>query len=203
MEEVLETVEVGRPRREPEGPQFLDPEQADALIEQAREQGVELLGEGGLLRQLTKIVLERALAEGLTDHLGYEVGDPAGNGTGNSRNGYTPKRLLTEAGTVDLEAPRDRAGAFAPKVVGKGQRRLDGIDKIVIGLYARGMTVRDIQSHLADIYEIEVSPDLISKITDAILEEVREWQARRWTQCGRFTFAHHARPLPSGKVDRP
>ncbi len=178
MEEVLETVGVGRPRRGPVGPQFLDPEQADALIEQAREQGVELLGEGGLLRQMTKTVLERALAEELTDHLGYEVGDPAGNGTGNSRNGYTPKRLLTEAGTVDLEVPRDRAGAFAPKVVGKGQRRLDGIDKIVIGLYARGMTVRDIQSHLADIYEIEVSADLISKITDAILEEVREWQAR-------------------------
>ncbi len=178
MEEVLDTVEVGRPRREPERPQFLDPEQADALIERAREQGVELLGEGGLLRQMTKTVLERALAEELTDHLGYEVGDPVGNGTGNSRNGYTPKRLLTEAGTVDLEVPRDRAGAFAPKVVSKGQRRLDGIDKIVIGLYARGMTVRDIQSHLADIYEIEVSPDLISKITDAILEEVREWQAR-------------------------
>lgn len=98
MEEVLETVEVGRPRREPEGPQFLDPEQADALIEQAREQGVELLGEGGPLGQMTKTVLERALAEELTDDLGYGVGDPAANGTGNSRNGYTPKRLLTEGG---------------------------------------------------------------------------------------------------------
>ena len=93
MEEVLDTVEVGRPRREPEEPQFLDPEQAEALIEQAREQGVELLGEGGLLKQMTKAVLERALAEELTDHLGYEVGDPAGHGSGNSRNGYTPEEV--------------------------------------------------------------------------------------------------------------
>src|SRR5512141_1757558 len=106
MDEVLDTVEVGRPRREPEEPQFLDAEQAEALIEQARQQGVELLGEGGLLKQMTKAVLERALAEELTDHLGYETGDPAGNGTGNSRNGYTPKRLLTEAGAIDLEVPR-------------------------------------------------------------------------------------------------
>lgn len=178
MEEVLDTVEVGRPRREPEEPQFLDAEQAEALIAQAREQGIELLGEGGLLKQMTKAVLERALAEELTDHLGYEVGDPAGNGSGNSRNGYTPKRLLTEAGTVDLDVPRDRNGTHEPLIVAKGQRRLDGIDKIVIGLYAHGMTVRDIQTHLLDIYEIEVSPDLISKITDAVLDEVREWQAR-------------------------
>lgn len=178
MEEVLDTVEVGRPRKEPEGPQFLDAEQAEALIEQARQQGVELLGDNGLLKQMTKAVLERALAEELTDHLGYEVGDPAGNGTGNSRNGYTPKRLLTEAGTVELDVPRDRNGTHEPMIVAKGQRRLDGIDKIVIGLYAHGMTVRDIQTHLLDIYEIDVSPDLISKITDAVLDEVREWQAR-------------------------
>src|SRR5262245_42408514 len=178
MEEVLDTVEVGRPRRQPEGPQFLDQEQAEALIEQAREQGVVLLGEGGLLRQMTKAVLERALAEELTDHLGYEVGDPAGNGTGNSRNGYTPKTLLTEAGAIELEVPRDRAGSHEPMIVRKGQRRLEGIDKIVIGLYAHGMSVRDIQTHLLDIYEIEVSADLISKITDAVLDEVREWQAR-------------------------
>ncbi|MDP3949580.1 IS256 family transposase [Microbacterium sp.] len=178
MEEVLDTVEVGRPRREPEEPQFLDAEAAEALIAQAREQGVELLGEGGLLKQMTKAVLERALAEELTDHLGYEVGDPAGNGSGNSRNGYTPKKLITEAGTLDLEVPRDRAGTHEPQIVRKGQSRLDGIDKIVIGLYAHGMTVRDIQNHLLDIYEIEVSPDLISKITDAVLDEVREWQAR-------------------------
>lgn len=178
MEEVLETDAVGRPRREPEEPQFLDADQAEALIERAREQGVELLGENGLLKQMTKAVLERALAEELTEHLGYEVGDPAGQGSGNSRNGYTPKRLLTEAGTVDLDVPRDRSGTHEPQIVRKGQRRLDGIDKIVIGLYAHGMSVRDIREHLLDIYEIDVSPDLISKITDAVLDEVREWQAR-------------------------
>jgi transposase-like protein len=100
-----------------------------------------------------------------------------GWGSGNSRNGYTPKTLATEAGTVDLEVPRDRNGSHEPKIVRKGQRRLDGIDKIVIGLYAHGMTVRDIQGHLADIYDIDVSPDLISKITDAVLEEVKEWQS--------------------------
>ncbi len=129
MEEVLDTVEVGRPRRKPEEPQFLDSEQAEALIEQAREQGVELLGENGLLKQMTKAVLERALTEELTEHLGYEVGDAVRQGSGNSRNGYTPKRLLTEAGSIELEVPRDRAGTHEPKIVAKGQRRLDGIDK--------------------------------------------------------------------------
>jgi len=120
MELVEDTVEVGRPRGKPEEPQFLDSEQAGALIEQAREQGVELLGEGGLLEQMTKAVLERALAEELTDHLGYEVGDRAGNGSGNSRNGYMPKKLLTEAGTLDLDVPRDRAGSHEPKIVPRG-----------------------------------------------------------------------------------
>ena len=159
-------------------PRLISEEQAEALIAQAREQGVELLGEQGLLRQMTKAVLERALAEELTEHLGYEPGDRAGVGSGNSRNGYTPKRLATEAGTVDLEVPRDRNGTHQPRIVRKGQRRLDGIDKIVIGLYARGMTVRDIRAHLVEIYDVEVSPDLISTITDAVLEEVRDWQAR-------------------------
>ena len=127
---------------------------------------------------MTKGVLERELAEELTDHLGYEVGDPAGQGSGNSRNGYSPKTLLTEAGAIELDVPRDRNGTHQPRIVRKGQRRMDGIDKIVIGLYAHGMTVRDIQDHLAEIYDIEVSPDLISKITDAVIDEVREWQAR-------------------------
>lgn len=132
----------------------------------------------GLLKQMTKAVLERALAEELTDYLGYEAGDPAGQGTGNSRNGYTPKTVLTEAGAIDLDVPRDRNGSHEPQIVRKGQRRLDGIDKIVIGLYAHGMSTRDIRGHLLDIYDIEVSPDLISKITDAVLDEVREWHSR-------------------------
>jgi putative transposase len=178
MEQLLDTGEVGRPRGDADEPRLIGEEQAEALIAQAREHGVELLGEQGLLRQMTKAVLERALAEELTDHLGYEIGDPAGQGSGNSRNGYSPKTLLTEAGAIDLEVPRDRNGTHQPRLVRKGQRRMDGIDKIVIGLYAHGMTVRDIQDHLAEIYDIEVSPDLISKITDGVIEEVREWQAR-------------------------
>src|SRR5512142_138390 len=101
---------------------------------------------------MMKSVLEAALAEELTDHLGYEPGDPAGRGSGNSRNGTTPKTLLTDVGPVELEAPRDRAGTFEPQLVRKGQRRLDGVDKLVLGLYAKGMTTRDIEAHLAEIY---------------------------------------------------
>jgi len=168
---------VARPRREPDDdPVIVDRELAEELVARAREQGVELLGENGLLRQMTKAVLERGLAEELTEHLGYEPHERSGSS--NSRNGSTPKRLHTEAGTVDLEVPRDRDGSFEPRLVRKGQRRLDGIDKIVIGLYARGMTVRDIRAHLLEIYDVEVSADLISTITDAVLDEVATWQAR-------------------------
>jgi len=122
------------------------PVAVNRLIAQAQAQGVELLGEGGLLKQMTKAILERLLAIELTEHLGYEQGDPAGAGSGNSRNGSTGKRLATEVGHIDVEVPRDRNGDFAPQTVRKGQRRLDGVDKLVMGLYARGMTVRDIQS---------------------------------------------------------
>jgi putative transposase len=157
-------------------PPIIDAALADELIARAEAEGVELLGPGGLLKQMTKAVLERALGEELTEHLGYEPHERAG--TANARNGTTPKRLITEAGSIDLEVPRDRLSTFEPRIVRKGQRRLDGIDKLVISLYARGMTVRDIQAHLAEIYEVEVSPDLISRITDAVLDEVKEWQAR-------------------------
>src|SRR5215212_1835672 len=173
MSDVTQTADVGRRREEDP---LVDRALAEELVTRAREQGVELLGENGLLRAMTKAVLERGLAEELTEHLGYEPHERAG--AGNFRNGSTPKRLHTEAGTVELDVPRDRAGSFEPRLVRKGQRRLDGIDKIVIGLYARGMTVRDIRAHLAEIYDVEVSPDLISTITDAVLDEVREWQAR-------------------------
>jgi putative transposase len=176
MTDAVETESVGKRRRPERG--LVDEQLAEHLVAQAQEQGVELLGEGGLLQQMTKAVLERALAEELTDHLGYEAGDPAGRGSGNSRNGSTPKRLLTEAGHVDLEVPRDRASTFDPQIVPKGARRRDGIDALVISLYARGMTVRDIQAHLAEIYDVTVSPDLISTITDSVLEEVAEWQSR-------------------------
>ena len=174
----VDTAVVGRSRGERGQPRLVDDALADRLIEQARAQGVELLGEGGLLKQMTKAILERSLAVELTEHVGYEHGDPAGAGSGNSRNGSTPKRLATEAGHLDLNVPRDRNATFDPQTVRKGQRRLDGVDKLVMGLYARGMTVRDIQAQLRETFDLDVSPDLISKITDGVLEEVREWQAR-------------------------
>ena len=174
---MTETATVGRRGRGEKEPSP-DQQLAEELVERARSQGLELLGDGGLLQQMTKAVLERGLAEELTDHLGYEPYDPAGNGSGNSRNGTSAKRVLTEGGAIDLDVPRDRAGTFEPQLVRKGQRRLGGIDKIVIGLYAHGMTVRDIRDHLAEIYDVDVSPDLISKITDSVLEEVKEWQQR-------------------------
>jgi putative transposase len=159
---------------EPSG--LVDHALADELIARAQAEGVELLGPDGLLGQMTKAVLERALSEELTDHLGYAPHERAA--TGNARNGTSPKRLITEAGQIDLDVPRDRAGTFEPRIVPKGQRRVDGIDKLVISLYARGMTVRDIKAHLAEIYDVDVSPDLISRITDAVLDEVKEWQSR-------------------------
>jgi putative transposase len=128
---MTETATVGRRGRGEKEP---SPDQrlAEELVERARSEGLELLGEGGLLQQMTKAVLERGLAEELTDHLGYEPYDPAGNGSGNSRNGTSPKRVLTEGGSIELDVPRDRAGTFEPQLVRKGQRRLGGIDKIVM-----------------------------------------------------------------------
>ena len=138
----------------------------------------DLTAEDGLFRRLKKALLERALGAELTHHVGYEKGDPAGRGTGNSRNGTSSKTLLTEDGELAIEVPRDRAGTFEPVIVAKGQTHFDGFDDKIISLYARGMTVREIQGHLAELYGTEVSPDLISKVTDAILEEVRDWQSR-------------------------
>lgn len=155
----------------------IDPELVDRLVEQAGE-GAELLGPDGLLGELTKKVLERALQAELTDHLGYEPHDPAGRGSGNSRNGTTSKTVLTDLGAVDLSVPRDRAGTFDPKIVPKGTTRLAGFNERIISLYARGLTVREVQAHLREIYGVEVSPDLISTVTDAVLDELREWQNR-------------------------
>ena len=138
----------------------------------------ELLGDTGLFRQLKKALMERALGAELTHHLGYEKGDATGRGSGNSRNGYSEKTVLTEDGEVALAIPRDRAGTFEPQLVPKGVTRLDGFDGKIISLYARGLTVREIQGHLKELYGTEVSPDLISRVTDAVLEEVKEWQSR-------------------------
>jgi putative transposase len=139
----------------------------------------DLLGNGGVFRQLKKALMERALGAELTHHLGYEKGAaPAGRARGNSRNGHSGKTVLTDDGSIDLAIPRDRAGTFTPILVPKGVSRLDGFDDKIISLYARGLSVREIQAHLNELYGTEVSPDLISRVTDAVLDEVKEWQNR-------------------------
>ena len=142
------------------------------------KQPEDLTGEQGLFKQLKKALIERALGAELSEHLGYEKGDPAGRGSGNSRNGTSSKTLLTEEGELEIAVPRDRAGSFEPQLIAKGQTHFDGFDDKILSLYARGMTVREIQGHLAELYGTDVSPDLISRVTGAVLDEVRAWQNR-------------------------
>src|SRR3954468_2882086 len=150
----------------------------DAVMARADAGGLELLGPDGVLAELTKRIVERGLAEELSDHLGYEPGNPAGRGSGNNRNGTSAKTVLTDIGAIDLDIPRDRAGTFDPKLVPKHSRRLEGFNQNVIHLYARGLTVRDLRRELARMYGVEVSPALISKVTDGIVEELNDWQHR-------------------------
>jgi putative transposase len=138
----------------------------------------DLLGEQGLLKRLTKALLERVLETELTHHVGYEKHDPAGYGSGNSRNGWSEKTLKGKNGERTIEVPRDRNGSFEPQMIPKHQRRFDGFDEKILSMYARGMTTRDIQGHLEEIYGVEVSPTLISNVTDAVAEEVKAWQSR-------------------------
>lgn len=150
----------------------------DSVMDRVDAGGLALTGEGGFLPEMIKAVLERGLQAELTDHLGYEKGDPAGRGRANSRNGSTPKTLSTEVGDVAIGTPRDRAGSFEPRLVPKGARRTGGLDEMIISLYAGGMTVRDIQHHLARTLGTELSHETISNITDAVAEEVKAWQSR-------------------------
>ncbi len=138
----------------------------------------EILGEGGLLKELTKAVIERCLETELENHLGYARYGRQGNATGNTRNGTSQKTVKGEQGPIDLAIPRDRQATFEPQLVKKGQTRLDGFDDKILSLYARGMTTRDIQAQLLDLYGIEVSPTLISNVTEAVMDEVRQWQTR-------------------------
>jgi putative transposase len=138
----------------------------------------EILGEDGLLKQLTKAVLERAMQAELTEHLGYEKHNSSGDNSGNSRNGKSQKTLKGDFGQLPIEVPRDRNSSFEPQIVPKGQTRFSGFDDKILSLYARGMTTREIQSHLEEIYKVEVSPALISSVTNAVIEEVRAWQNR-------------------------
>lgn len=138
----------------------------------------DIVGENGLLKQLTKALVERAMEAELTHHLGYEKHDPVGYGSGNRRNGTSKKRLKGDFGEVDIAVPRDRNASFEPQIVPKGETRFTGFDDKILSLYARGMTTRDIQNHLEEMYGVEVSPALISNVTDAVMEEVRTWQSR-------------------------
>jgi len=150
----------------------------DAVMSNVDAGGVELLGPDGVLAELTKRILERGLAEELSDHLGYEPGDPAGRGSGNNRNGTTPKKVFTEVGAIDLDIPRDRNGSFEPKLVPKGTTRLAKFNENIVHLYARGMSTRDIRRELGRMYGVEMSPALVSRVTDGILDELNEWQNR-------------------------
>jgi putative transposase len=158
--------------------ELVSPEAVDRMLADAEAAGVPLDGAGGLLSQLSRTVLERALGAELDDHLGYVKGDPAGNGSGNSRNGCYGKTVTTTAGPVRIAVPRDRNASFEPKIVPKGQRRLGQVDDMILSLYARGMTTRDIGAHLAEVYGAQVSPALISRVTDVVAEEITAWQTR-------------------------
>ena len=138
----------------------------------------EIAGPGGLLAELTKRLVERAMEVELTDHVGYEPHTEPPGGTGNTRNGTGPKTLITEHGKVGIDAPRDRDGSFEPKIVRKRQRRFQGFDDKILALYSRGLSTRDIEAHLEEIYGVKVGRDLISKVTDGVMDDVRDWGKR-------------------------
>ncbi|EID77476.1 transposase, partial [Rhodococcus opacus RKJ300 = JCM 13270] len=148
------------------------------LVDQARADGLQLTGEGGLLAKLTNLVVESALEGEMDDHLGYGKDDSAGRGSGNSRNGRRAKTVLTEAGPVELEVPRDRESSFEPKIVAKRQRRLTGVEDMVISLSAKGLTTGEISAHMAAVYGAEVSKQRISTITERVMDGMAEWQNR-------------------------
>jgi putative transposase len=155
----------------------LSDELVDELLAGARSEE-EIVGPGGLLAQLTERLVERAMSAELTDHLGYEPHQEPPGGTGDTRNGSTPKTLATEHGPVRIKTPRDRNSTFEPKIVRKGQRRFEGFDDKILALYSRGLSVRDIEAHLQEIYGVKVGRDLISRVTDTVMEDVRAWQQR-------------------------
>jgi putative transposase len=148
------------------------------LAERARAGGLRLVGEGGLLAQLAKTVIEAGLEGEMDDHLGYERHDPVGCDGGNSRNGARAKTVLTEAGPIEIAVPRDRDSSFEPRLVAKRQRRLSGVDDLVVSLSAKGLTHGEIAAHLAEVYGAEVSKQTITTITDRVVEGLGEWQNR-------------------------
>jgi transposase-like protein len=166
-----------RPELAEEVRALLPDELIDELLAGARTEE-EIAGPGGLLGQLTKRLVERAMEVELTDHLGYEPHQEPTGGTGNTRNGSMSKTLLTESGPVGIDTPRDRAGTFEPQIVRKRQRRFEGFDDKILALYSRGLSTRDIEAHLQEIYGVKVGRDLISKVTDAVMDDARAWQTR-------------------------
>src|SRR3984957_6703713 len=173
MTETLETVTKKKP--EPTAEQAA----AEELVRRAREQGLSLTGPDGLLKQLTKVVIETALDQELTEHLGHERNTPSGNEAGNVRNGSRPKKVLTEGtGQVGIEVPRDRDGTFERQIVKKRQRRLNGVDEIVLSLYAKGLTTGEISAHFAETYGASVSRETVSRITDKVIEDMTDWCSR-------------------------
>jgi putative transposase len=172
------TLDAVTKKKEP-AEQSAEQQAATELVRLARERGLSLTGPDGLLKQLTKTVIETALSEEMTEHLGYEKPDPAGAGSGNIRNGTRGKTVLTEnTGQVEIEVPRDRAGTFEPQIVRKRQRRLNGVDEIVLSLCAKGLTTGEICAHFAEIYGASVSRETISRITDKVIEEMNDWAVR-------------------------
>ena len=159
--------------------QSAEQQAAVELVRLAQEQGLSLTGPDGLLKQLTKTVLETALNEEMTEHLGYEKHDPPGTGSANIRNGTRSKTVLTDTtGPVELDVPRDRAATFEPQIVKKRQRRLSGVDEVVLSLYAKDLTTGEISAHFAEIYGASVSKETISRITDKVIEEMNDWAVR-------------------------
>lgn len=156
----------------------IDVKLIDELIAKHGHRPEDIAGEDGLLKQLTKALLERAMQAEMTDHLGYEKHDPVGYKTGNTRNGKSSKKLKGDFGEIAVETPRDRNGTFEPKIIAKGQTRFSGFDEKILSMYARGMTTREIKGHLEEIYGVEVSPALISNVTEEVQDEVRAWQNR-------------------------
>jgi putative transposase len=156
----------------------LQPEAIDALLADAHAAGTPIDGADGLLNQMTKAVLERALQGEMAHHLGYERDDPAGAGTGNSRNGHSPKTVSTTNGPVTIRVPRDRNGEFEPAIVPKRKRRVGQIDELVLSCYARGMSTRDIEAHLLEVYGIHASREMVSNITDLVTDEIELWRNR-------------------------
>ena len=184
--------------------EIIDEQQlAEQLLKQAKEQGLDLVGPDGMLNGLTKRVLETALEAEMSEHLGYEK--HAVSASENARNGTRAKTVLTEVGPVQVDVPRDREGSFDPKIVKKRQRRLTGVDEIVLSLTARGLTTGEVAAHFDDVYGASVSKDTISRITDKVIEEMTEWLSRR--QCdhpdpGRMALTAAFRPACASEVTR-